>query len=245
MTWMLDIHCHILPAVDDGPQALDESLAVARFCVADGITDIVATPHCHRHLHLLRDDILPRVAEFNQALRDADVPLRVWPGSEIQLYDVALYRQEYTGGLYCHLGDRPDFTLLEFSWQEKQYPADAVAHVRWLVAQGTRPIIAHPERYPYFHDAPQRVDVLVEPGAWLQVTVDSLLGNHGPRPQESGWELLEDHAHAVLATDAHRLGRCSGLSAGYRAVRERFGAAREDDLRKRAQRILEVLRSPP
>ena len=70
---MLDLHCHILPGVDDGPRTLAEALAVARRCVADGITHITATPHCHRHLRLLRADILPHVARFNEDL--ATLPL--------------------------------------------------------------------------------------------------------------------------------------------------------------------------
>src|SRR5437763_2362509 len=114
---MLDLHCHILPGVDDGPATLEEALEVARFCVGDGITHVAATPHCHRYLRLLRADILPHVARFNEELRRAGIPLTVLPGAEIQLTDVAAYRRDYEAGLLCHLGDRPDFTLLEFPWQ--------------------------------------------------------------------------------------------------------------------------------
>jgi protein-tyrosine phosphatase len=242
---MLDLHCHILPAVDDGPRTLDEALAVARFCVGDGITHITATPHCHRHLHLLRDAILPHVAAFNQALRAEGIGLAVLPGSEIQLYDMDLYRREYKAGLYCHLGDDPAFTLLEFAWQEKRYPPRAPDHVRWLLQHGTRPIIAHPERHGFFQEEPGRLRALVEAGAWLQITVDSLLGNHGLEPQLAGWELLQNYAEAVLATDAHRPDRCSGLSVGYRVVGERLGAARSEDLRRRADQILEHLLAAP
>src|SRR5216683_2621965 len=110
---MLDLHCHILPGVDDGPATLAEALALARFCVADGITHVTATPHCHRHLRLLRQRILPEVVRFNEELRRADVALTVLPGSEIQLTDAPAYRRDFEARLYCHLGDGPDFTLLE------------------------------------------------------------------------------------------------------------------------------------
>ena len=58
---MLDLHCHILPNIDDGAASLDEALDMARFCVADGITHLTATPHCNRGWPHFRPDILPRV----------------------------------------------------------------------------------------------------------------------------------------------------------------------------------------
>src|SRR2546421_12695894 len=122
---MLDLHCHILPGIDDGAASLDEALAMARLCVQDGITHIAATPHCHKRLRLLRPDILPQVADLNDALARAGLPLKILPGSEIQVIDTTAYRDDYEAGLYCHLGDRRDFTLLEFGWIPEQYPPDA------------------------------------------------------------------------------------------------------------------------
>jgi protein-tyrosine phosphatase len=238
---MLDIHCHILPDLDDGPRKLDDALTVARLCVRDGIAHITATPHCNREYRLHREHILPHVELFNRVLRSKGIALEVLPGSEIQLFDVDLYRREYEAGLYCHLGDDPAFTLLEFSWQANRYPPDAPEHIRWLLGHGTQPIIAHPERHGYFQKRPDWLSALVEAGAWLQITVDSLLGNNGPEPQEAGWDLLQTYPAAVLATDAHRPKRCSGLSIGYRVVEERLGATRAEDLRKRADSILEHL----
>src|SRR3954454_7995760 len=110
---MLDLHCHILPGIDDGAASLEEALAMARLCVRDGITHVTATPHCHRHLRLLRADILPHVHRFNDALAEAGCPVTVLPGSEIQATDTATYRAEFEAGLYCHLGDSREFTLLE------------------------------------------------------------------------------------------------------------------------------------
>src|SRR5262249_17379605 len=98
---MLDLHCHILPGGDDGPASLAEALALARFAGRDGITHIAATPHCHRHLRLLRADILPHVTRFNVALAEASLPLTVLPGSEIQVTDTAAYRRDFDAGLYC------------------------------------------------------------------------------------------------------------------------------------------------
>jgi protein-tyrosine phosphatase len=238
---MLDLHCHILPGIDDGATSMDEALAMARFCVRDGITHVVATPHCHRHTHLLRADILPHVARLNKELTEVAVPLTVLPGSEVQVTDTAAYRNEFAAGLYCHLGDRPTFTLLEFNWKPEVYPIDAPALVAWLHEQGTTPIVAHPERHSFFQTDPGRLWSLVEAGAWLQVTVDSLLGNHGSTPQSFGEELLRTYQEVVLATDAHNLRRCSGLSAGFAWVRERLGPQRAGELRVRAEQVLSTL----
>src|ERR1700733_11444267 len=124
---MLDLHCHILPALDDGAASLEEALAMARFCVADGITHITATPHCNRAWPYFRPDILPLVAHLNEELTTANVPLTVLPGSEIQLLDVSVYRADFEAARYCHLGDSQSFTLLEFSWKAHNYPPDTQA----------------------------------------------------------------------------------------------------------------------
>jgi protein-tyrosine phosphatase len=237
------LHSHILPGVDDGPTTLDESLELAEFCVRDGITHVVATPHCHRRIRLLRMDILPLVARFNADLDKAGIPLTVLPGSEIQAYDTELYRLEFEAGIYCHLGDEESFTLLEFPWDAQKYPDDAPALIEWLRERGTTPIVAHPERYKRFRDEPEKLQALVDAGAWLQFTVDSFLGNHGPMAETMVAEQLAKYHDVLLATDTHNRERCSGLSAGYRWVRQHVGAAREADLRERAEAVLERLRS--
>lgn len=238
---MLDLHCHILPALDDGASSLQEALAMARFCVRDGITHIAATPHCNRSTHLLRSDILPHVARLNDNLKRAEIPLTILPGSEIQLTDSDAYRLEFEDGLYCHLGDSASFTLLEFNWHGERYPPDAVELVGWLRERGMRPIVAHPERHDFFRDDPPRLRALADAGALLQITVDSLLGNHGLESRAAGEEMLRDYREVVLATDAHNLRRCSGLSPGYAWVRKRFGDERAANIRARSDGILTKL----
>jgi len=88
---------------------------------------------------------------------------------------------------------------------------------------------------------PERLCALAEAGAWLQVTVDSFLGKHGEGPRSFGEKLLRSYSEAVLATDAHNLRRCSGLSAGYAWVQEQMGPHRADQLRARAELVLSAL----
>lgn len=214
---------------------------MARFCLRDGITHVAATPHCNSSLRLLRTDVLPHVARLNEELAEAALPLTVLPGSEVQITDTAAYRHDFEAGLYCHLGDGSDFTLLEFNWNGRLHPRDGTELVRWLRQQGVTPIVAHPERHSFFRDDPTWLQSLADAGAWLQVTVDSLLGNHGPAPQSFGEEVLRTCREVVLATDAHNLRRCSGLSTGYAWVRERFGERHAAALRARADQVLSHL----
>jgi protein-tyrosine phosphatase len=238
---MLDLHCHILPGVDDGPDTLEEALAVARLFVADGITHVTATPHCHRYTRNLRADVLPAVERLNAELVRTSIPLTVLPGAEIQVTDVAEYQRDYDRGVLCHLGDCPAFSLTELPWRESLYPAGAAGLITWMRDRGTTAILAHPERHDYLRSDPARLAALTSAGAWVQVTVDSLLGGNGPAVQRAAEDLLVTSPAAVLATDAHGEDRCSGLTPGYARVRERFGPARADYLRERSDHILRTL----
>lgn len=238
---MLDLHCHILPGIDDGAQSLDEALSMARLCAKDGINCITATPHCNRQYRLLKANIVPLVARLNRELANAEIPLTILPGSEIQVTNVATYRREFEEGLYCHLGAGTAFTLFELPWNSELYPEDAPQLVAWLRDRGMTPLVAHPERQSYLGTKSGRLRALVDAGAWIQVTVDSLLGNHGPAPQTTAVELLRIYPLAVLATDAHNLRRCSGLSAGYAWARSTLGAERAAALRSHADQILSAL----
>jgi protein-tyrosine phosphatase len=240
---MLDIHYHLLPGVDDGPATLEQSLDLARSSAADGVTHIIATPHCHQHLRLLRADILPHVAKMNEELGKAAIPIAVFPGSEIQLTSIQEYQRDYLAGVYCHLGDDPGYTLLEFPWLDDLYPTGAPEHIRWLRDHGTVPIIAHPERHGYFRDDPNLLRDLVQAGAWIQITVDSLLGNFGVNSQKGAVHLLRTYPDAVLASDSHGANRCSGLSPGYQIVRTVIDETREIELKNKAESILQHILS--
>lgn len=189
----------------------------------------------------MRRDILPHVRRLNDRLREASLPLTVLPGAEIQLTDVEEYRRDYEAGAFCHLGGGRAFTLLEFPWQVELFPKGAAGHVRWLRERGTIPIVAHPERQGFFVDEPERLEELVEAGAWVQITVDSLQGRYGAWALEAGERFLRAFPDAVLATDTHHLGRCSRLSAGYEWARRHLGVAHAAALRDRAELILERL----
>jgi protein-tyrosine phosphatase len=241
---MVDLHCHILPNVDDGAASLEESLWMAQFFMAEGTRHVVATPHCYRDRPMLRAEVLPAVSTLAAELAAAEMPLTVLPGSEIQIVDSVAFRREFEEGSYCHLGGGQRFTLVEFSWNRERLPADATKLIEWIVALGTRPILAHPERHSYYRAEPELLRAIVEAGAWLQITVDSLLGNHGAEPRAMGEAYLREFHHVVLASDAHNRQRCSGLAPGFAWVERQLGAARAEELRARGEWILARLQEP-
>src|SRR4028118_2136670 len=114
---MIDLHCHILPGVDDGPSTIEESLEMLRRMEEDGVTHVIATPHCNQNLPWFRDDLLPLVADLNATIEQHGLAVTVLPGSEISFFNTAIYRDNYLNGHYCHLGDRREYSLLEFLWK--------------------------------------------------------------------------------------------------------------------------------
>jgi protein-tyrosine phosphatase len=241
---MLDIHCHILPQVDDGPTSLSESLAMLHRMQADGVTHVIATPHCNQNLQLFRDVIPLHVARLNEAAQHKKIAVTVLSGSEIALQHTENYRRNYEQGKLCHLGDNPKFSLLEFPWQKERFPEGVVELLVWLRERGTTPIVAHPERTPCLRENREMLRRLVDAGAWLQITVDSLCGVNTPRASDIAREIISEYSNVVLASDSHNLKRCSGLSIGYETVEREWSRARADDLKNRADTILQKILSP-
>jgi protein-tyrosine phosphatase len=227
--------------VDDGPATVEDSLEMIRCMEEDGVTHVIATPHCNQNLPWFRGDLPPLVADLNAIITQQGFAVTVLPGSEVSFYDAAVYRDNYLNNRYCHLGDRREYSLLEFPWKRHNVPRNAVEHVAWIVEQGTTPIIAHPERTPFLRDHPRVLSAIYETGAWLQLTVDSVVGNNSPQSLKMADTILRTYERVVLASDSHGLHRCSGLSVGYDAVAARFGDERAQDLYDRAETVAQSI----
>ena len=236
---MIDIHTHILPNVDDGASSPTESLEMIERMERDGITHVVATPHCNRSAPFFRDEIVPRVEELNLLLTSLQSKITVLPGSEISLFNSEDFRANYDAGKFCLLGDKPKYALVEFPWRNGEVPKDALETLEWLISRGTTPIIAHPERTPFLRENPRFIQELVARGAILQLTADSVLGTTSAQSKTTAEMVLRAFEPVVLASDSHNLGRCSGLSSGYEKVEQTFGKARADLMRSYSNAILQ------
>jgi len=222
---MIDLHCHLLPAVDDGPQNLDEALGLARACVDDGITHAVLTPHVFPGRHAnTRASIAAACAWFRRELAKAQVPLAVSFAGEVRLMPevldlLALGELPFLG---CSAGRRN--LLLEMP--DGQIPLGAERFMHQLLRAGVRPVIAHPERNKAVMDQPQRVQAFVDAGCLLQLTAGSLLGSFGARAQAVSRLLLDAGLVAVVASDSHNLlRRPPQLRAARRLLQHERGAA--------------------
>jgi protein-tyrosine phosphatase len=222
---MIDLHAHVLPGIDDGPETLDEAVAMLRTAHEDGTTVLVATPH-QRHPQWPNEDraLLERkLAELRAAAGDRAPRLEL--GAEISV-DSDLLREIDrlpNSPLVPLAGSR--YLLLELSPGTSHEDLRALLHE--LLVAGWLPIVAHTERYPWLAAEPAHLIELHELGVQLQVTAMSLTGGFGRRAQACAEFMLEHGIADLVASDAHDIDdRPPVLSQGRRLVASRWGETR-------------------
>ncbi|HVT26682.1 MAG TPA: CpsB/CapC family capsule biosynthesis tyrosine phosphatase [Lacipirellulaceae bacterium] len=194
-----DIHCHLVPAIDDGAADWDESLAMARLAASDGIGTVIATPHQLGSFgHNRGDDIRHRVADLQQRLNQAGVRLNVLPGADVRI-EPSMIDGLRTGDVLT-IGDHRRHVLLELP-HDLYLPLDPI--IDELHRHGMVGVLSHPERNQGILRCPEIIAPLVDRGCLMQVTAGSVCGTFGPLCEQlSNWLLAEGLVHFV-ATDAH------------------------------------------
>lgn len=208
----VDIHCHCLAAIDDGPRNAAESLAVCRLLVRDGFTDVIATPHQLGRYDGLNwaAEIRGAVAHLQQVLHRERVPLRVHVGGEVRI-DERIPKLLADGKLLT-LGDHGRYLLLELP-NSMHIAPETVMHLiqqsgvtNGAAQTATMPpyiVLAHAERYDALRRDPEAAEAWVHAGAILQVNAPSLLGDGPPDSRAAAMQWLADGWVSVIATDAH------------------------------------------
>jgi len=216
-----ELHFHLLPAVDDGPRSLGESLTLARMAVADGTATVVATPHA-RFVDAL--DVPLLVRSLQDRLDAERIPLRVIAGLEIAQDDVERLSDEQLT-LTAHGPPGRRWVLLEapISGDPRAFPHAA----RELMSRGYGILVAHPERCQGLMRADGAVDALLDAGTQLQLNASSLTGAHGPQERASALELALSGRACVVSSDAHGPSRGPLLRAAVTELTA-AGMARED-----------------
>ncbi|HET7440524.1 MAG TPA: CpsB/CapC family capsule biosynthesis tyrosine phosphatase [Terriglobales bacterium] len=193
---MIDIHCHILPEVDDGPKLWDVSREMCRMALADGITHIVATPHANDRYQYDREYLVKTLARLRGLV--GDFP-KLTLGCDFHLSYENLQAALAHPMRYTIQGS--NYLLVELS--NYSVPAQIGDSFRKLGDKGITPFITHPERNPILQRTPERVLEWVEQGCGIQVTASALAGDWGEKSQSVAKWLLERQAVHVLASDAH------------------------------------------
>ena len=217
---MIDLHCHMLPGIDDGAPDLEVALAMARCAVADGIVTSACTPHIYPGLYENSKAGIEAAVLALQAELDAEgIALRLVVGADTHLTPT-LVADLRNGLIPTIAGSR--YLLLE--------PPHHVAPPRFeesmfqLMAAGYVPVITHPERLSWIETHYEIFGRLSHSGAWMQLTAGSLTGRFGRRPNYWADRMLDEGLVDILATDAHHIHkRPPMLAEGRDAAAKRVG----------------------
>lgn len=197
---MIDLHSHILPGLDDGPETLDQSIEMARLYEKVGFTAVVATPHWIAGSRWVpgRDLIHERIALLRQALSLREIRLVIHPGMEIamggDLSDLMTARH------LIPLAEKSYF-LLETPFQ--RLPEGWESLTAQFMEKGFRILLAHPERCRQLNENPEIFDRLIDAGIYLQVNVGAFTGEYGGSARNTAYYLAGKRYIHCLATDAH------------------------------------------
>jgi protein-tyrosine phosphatase len=198
---MIDLHCHVLSGIDDGPATIEGSVALARAAAAAGIETLVATPHVSARYRNDPATIRRLVDELNVRLAEEEVALEVLPGAEIEPAELSR----------LGLGAGP-WLLMEPPFAPIVTGIESI--LGSLQREGYRVLLAHPERCPAFHRDPAMLESLVSSGVLTSITAGSLVGQFGSTVRRFALGLVRDGLVHNVASDAHDdLKRPPGIAA--------------------------------
>jgi protein-tyrosine phosphatase len=214
---MVDIHCHILPGLDDGAHTIEESMEMAEMAIEDGITHVVATPHSNGEYRFDPVVIRQRRDELQERLGDR---LTLATGCDFHLnfeniQDLRTNPAKYTI-------NQKNYLLVEFADFSIPPGTDETLHQLQLL--GVSPIITHPERNRLIRSKPELLRKWLRQGCYVQITAQSLLGGFGESTQKQAEEWLEQDMVHFFASDAHNAGkRPLRLRAAYEVAAKKRG----------------------
>jgi protein-tyrosine phosphatase len=212
--FFVDCHSHVVPSGDDGASSVRQGLDLCREAAAHGTAILFATPHVWPHLTLTaeREVVIRKAYEEMRAHASLELRLgfELTPHPRLLREDMARYELDGTG---CVLVEVPFTGGPDLLFRVGDH----------IESAGFRPVIAHPERTETVLDDPGVADELAGRGWALQVNGTSVLGLHGPGPEELAWRFLEDGQASLVASDGHRATRPPHLDEAYDKVSERLG----------------------
>ncbi|MEN9313774.1 MAG: Tyrosine-protein phosphatase YwqE [Pseudomonadota bacterium] len=227
---MIDLHCHLLPGVDDGAPDMARAVELAALSVAGGISHAVLTPHVYPGVwDNTPESLQPAFQAFRESLLAAGVPLELTLGGEVRLLPECL--EQADRGALPTIGQWEGYRVLLLEFPDGQIPVGTDNAVAYLRDRGYLPMIAHPERNRAVMTDPSKIAPLLEAGCLMQLTAASVIGGFGARVQRTALQMLDAGIVTVVATDAHNVAHRPPRLAEARAfLEERYGAEPADAL---------------
>jgi protein-tyrosine phosphatase len=195
---MIDIHCHILPGLDDGAESFEIACAMAEMAVEEGITHVIGTPHANQDHKFIPELVRERRDEI-QARFEGKLVLATGCDFHLSFENLQEIRHDSTRFTL----NQKNYLLVEFADYSIPPSLDQALHELQLA--GLRPIITHPERNPLIRTQPERLFTWLRQGSYVQVTAQSLLGKFGRSAQEMTEKWLDAGAVHFVASDAHNV----------------------------------------
>lgn len=201
---MIDIHSHIIPAVDDGSKDIETSLEMLKIAHMDGIKTLIATPHFYRNrFECSFTDACKYVEGLNELAMKEDINIKVLPGQEIFLdkYSSDLYKEGTIGTI-----NKSRYMLVETSLLGSR-PKNLMDNIYELKLLDIVPIIAHPERYQFIIEDNTEINDFVKEGCLFQITSTSITGGFGKEVKKTAENLVKNGLCNFIGSDAHTTGR--------------------------------------
>lgn len=197
---MIDLHCHILPGIDDGAETIEDSVAMAEKAIGQGITHILCTPHHNNGSYENpKSEVIPRVAALQQEFEKRHLDLTLLEGQEVRITGDLLEEINNDQILFTDLQDT--YLLIEFPTMDVPNFSDQIFFE--LRAMGKVPVIVHPERNAVFREDPNRLIPYLEMGCLAQLTTPSYIGVFGKDIQKTAKQMVEHNLVQMMASDAH------------------------------------------
>ena len=217
---MIDLHCHLLPGIDDGAEDLEQSLEMARLSVADGVTVIACTPHIFPGVYNNSGpDIRGHVARLQSEFDAAQIAIRLVTGGDVHV------APDLVSKLNC--GEALSLNDSRYVLVEPPHhilPPNIEGLFFNLLTAGYVPIVTHPERMSWIDRDYDILVRLVRSGAWMQITAGAVLGKFGSRAKGWSERLLHDGMVHIVASDAHdAVHRPPAMKEAFRALRSLVG----------------------
>ncbi|GFR35683.1 tyrosine-protein phosphatase [Thermobrachium celere] len=200
---MIDIHTHLLPNIDDGPEDIDTTLKMIEIYKNEGVSSVIATPHYYLpKFENIPNVIKEKVESVNNILKENNIDFKIYPGSEVFVSKHIL--EDIKQGRIQTLNDTR-YILLEFDF--KKFPSYGLDLIYEIHLLGYRVIVAHPERYEYVIDDITFLNSLIDEGCLIQLNSSSLTGIFGKEVKKTALKIVENGSYNFIATDAHTLNK--------------------------------------